>query len=198
MTTFSDDQWLYEEADITGLDRPGAELAAVELYGCTIRGAKLGEATLRRWVFEACTFTDCDLSNAVFAECTFQGCKFEGCRLIGVDWRAASPLTFDVTFHGCTMTYGVFTGLNLADLECIECDCAEVDFTEADLRRSRFAGTTLRGAIFSQTRLEQADLSRALEDFVDPLENRVAGAKFSMAATIRLAGRFGISVPPGT
>jgi uncharacterized protein YjbI with pentapeptide repeats len=194
MSTFSDDTWLYEEVTLEGLDRPGCELPAVELYGCTIRGARLGGAILRRWVFEDCIFEDCDLSNAVLTECAFQGCSFTGCRLVGIDWRVVSPLTFEVSFEACALSYGVFAGMNLTNLKCADSDCVEVDFTEADLRKSAFPGTKLGGAIFAQTRLEHADLSQAIDDAVDPIQNRVRGARFSMEAAIRLAERFGIQI----
>ena len=198
MQLFSDDQWLYEDTTLTGLDRPGADLAAVEVYGCIVRGAKLGEATLRRWVFEECTFVDCDLSNTTFAECTFQGCRFEGCRLIGVDWRTVASLNFDVRFERCNLSYGLFGAMNLQDLQCLDSECTEADFAQTDLRRACFAGSSLRGAIFASTRLEGADLSRATDDAIDPRENAVAGAQFSTAAAVRLAHLFGITVPPGT
>ena len=41
MQLFSDDQWLYEDTTLTGLDRPGADLAAM-IYGCIVRGSSAG------------------------------------------------------------------------------------------------------------------------------------------------------------
>lgn len=197
MASFSDKKWLYEEATICDLDRPGQELAAVELYGCTLRNARLGGATLRRWVFEDCRFEDCDLSNAVLSGCVFQRCVFQGCRLVGVDWREASPLSFEAEFCECALGLSNFAGMALVGLQVVRCDCTEADFTEADLRDAAFSGTKLGGALFEQTRLEGADLSEASGDAVDPRQNRVRGAKFSVEAAIRLAERFGITVPGG-
>ncbi len=198
MMPFSDDKWLYESVTITGLDRPGQELPAVEIYDSTLRAARLGGATLRRWIFEDCRFEECDLSNAVLSECTFQRCTFQGCRLVGVDWRTVSPLSFNVEFHECTLSLSNFSGLSLVGLKCVDSDCSEVDFTEADLRQAAFGGTSLRGAIFQQTRLEDADFSFAHDEDIDPLNNRVTGLKLSIAGAIRIAERFGISTPGST
>ena len=197
MASFSTEKWLYEEVTVFDLECPGQELAAVEFYGCTLRSARLGGATLRRWVFEDCRFEDCDLSNAVLTGCVFQRCVFQGCRLVGVDWREASPLTFEAEFCECALGLSNFAGMGLVGLQLVRCDCTEADFTEADLRDAAFPGTKLAGALFEQTRLEGADLSQAFGDAVDPLQNRVKGAKFSVEAAIRLAGRFGITVPTG-
>ena len=121
MASFSDDQWLYEEVALEGLDRPGQVLGTAELYHCTVRAARLGGATLRRWVFEDCRFEDCDLSNAILTGCTFQRCVFEGCRLVGSDWRGISTMTTAVTFRSCDLTYSVFEGVVLPVLRCPAC-----------------------------------------------------------------------------
>ena len=195
MTSFSDKQWLYEDTTIEDLDRPEQVLGTVEVYRCTIRAARLGGATLRRWVFEDCRFEDCDLSNAVLRGCVFQRCVFEGCRLVGSDWRGLSTMTASLTCKSCALTYGVFEGVGLSQLQCIDSDCSEADFTEANLRGAAFPETRLEGAIFARTCLEDADLSRALGDEVDPLQNDVEGVRFSVQAAIRLAARWGIKVP---
>jgi fluoroquinolone resistance protein len=195
MKVFSDDDWLYESTTVTGLDRPGQELPAVEFYESTLRAARLGSATLRRWLFEDCHFEACDLSNATLSQCTFQRCTFHGCRLVGVDWRQVSALSFNVEFHECSLSLSNFSGMSLMGLNCVDSDLSEVDFTEADLRNATFGGSELAGAIFQQTRLENTDLSFARNEEIDPLNNRITGLKLSMAGAIRLVERLGVTVP---
>ena len=195
MNEFSDDTWLYEGGILTQLERPDRELAAVEVYDCTIRAARLGRATLRRWVFEDCRFEDCDLSNARLDECVFQRCVFSGCRLIGIDWRLVSKLSFDASFQECNLSLSNFSELSLVGFEFTQSDCSEVDFSKSDLSRARFASTVLTGAIFAQTQLEEADLSQAIDTRIDPLNNRVVGARFSVEAAVHLAESFGLSIP---
>lgn len=57
----------------------------------------------------------------------------------------------------------------------------EVDFTEADLTKVNFDNCDLSGAIFERTNLEKANFNTAFNYSIDPEDNKIKGAKFSIS-----------------
>ena len=62
----------------------------------------------------------------------------------------------------------------------------DVDFREADLSQADFAGTDLSDSLFLATDLTEADLSRACNYRIDPSQNAVKKAKFSLSEAMSL------------
>jgi uncharacterized protein YjbI with pentapeptide repeats len=63
---------------------------------------------------------------------------------------------------------------------------ADVDFREVDLFQADFAGTDLSESLFSNTNLTEADLSRARNYRIDPGQNVLTQAKFSLPEAMSL------------
>ena len=62
----------------------------------------------------------------------------------------------------------------------------DVDFRECDLSQADFAGTDLADSLFLATNLTQADFSRARNYQIDPSQNIVDEAKFSLPEAMSL------------
>ncbi len=62
----------------------------------------------------------------------------------------------------------------------------DVDFRETDLAQANFKGTDLADSLFVATDLTEADLSQARNYRIDPSQNIVKKAKFSLPEAMSL------------
>lgn len=69
-----------------------------------------------------------------------------------------------------------------------------VNFTSTELNSSVFSDSNLEDAIFSQTNLSGADLISALNFTIDPEQNKLKKASFSVHSLIGLLGKYRIKV----
>jgi uncharacterized protein YjbI with pentapeptide repeats len=168
------------------------------------QGGKLSAAftdcTFVQSSFEAAILNYCRLTNCIFKECnlslvqingsSFPGTRFEKSKLMGIDWTQGnwptSSLSNLVGFFDCVISHGTFIGLTPQGIQIKNCIANEVDFREADLSGADFKGTDLARSIFGNTNLKEADLSQARNYEIDPGNNRLIGAKFSLPEAIAL------------
>ena len=158
---------------------------------CVFRGCDLKEARFENSKFIECRFESCDLSNFRPTGSRFRQCVFVETKLIGVNWTAAAdvinPEFTDSNLEmailsGMKLKKSVFTGCNLRDA-----DFSGTDLSDSDLRRSDFAG-----ARFRETNLTKADLRGAVNYLIDPIANRVRGARFSLPEAQGLLAGLGV------
>jgi len=69
-----------------------------------------------------------------------------------------------------------------------------VDFSEADLSGAFFDHCELHDAVFVQTNLEEADFRSAYGFEIDPEQNRIKSAKFSLYGIPGLLSKYGINI----
>ncbi|HUW94716.1 MAG TPA: pentapeptide repeat-containing protein, partial [Anaerolineae bacterium] len=89
-------------------------------------------------------------------------------------------------FVGCAISHSTFMGLTLPRMEVRDCVALDVDFREADLSKADFAGTDLSQSLFGNTNLSEADLSRARNYHIDPGQNTLKQARFSLPEAMSL------------
>lgn len=61
-----------------------------------------------------------------------------------------------------------------------KCEMVEVDFGRADLTGSSFNDCDLRNAVFDNTNLSKCDFRKANNYIIDPENNKISKAKFSL------------------
>jgi uncharacterized protein YjbI with pentapeptide repeats len=181
---------IYAEVNFKGLRLAHLGLTGSEFTGCTFTNCSLVEAVLRDCRFVSCRFVGCDLSLVQLPGSSFVTTRFEKTRLLGVNWTLAhwpaAGLGNPVGFWGCGLNHSTFIGLSLHGLQLIDCAAIEVDFREADLAEADFGGSDLSGSLFMHTNLQAADLSRARDYTINPAENQLKGAKFSLPEAMTL------------
>jgi uncharacterized protein YjbI with pentapeptide repeats len=69
-----------------------------------------------------------------------------------------------------------------------------VDFTACDVSQSTFDNCDLQHATFDNTNLEKADLRTAFNYHIDPENNRLKKAKFSLPEVIGLLAKHDINI----
>jgi fluoroquinolone resistance protein len=181
-----------------------------EHYDQIFEQAHLEQGETLAGEFTDCKFVNCSFEAAVFSHCKFSGCTFQGCnlslieisgssfpatrfeksKLIGVNWTQGnwSQSKFNPLdgFHNCAISHSTFIGLALKGIQIKNCLANEVDFRDADLSKVNFRGTDLRKSLFFNTNLTKADLSQARNYQIDPGNNILKNAKFSLPEAMAL------------
>jgi fluoroquinolone resistance protein len=166
------------------------ELVSSEFHDCTFVRCSLVESVLRDCRFANCSFQACDLSLLQVPNSTFSATRFEDSKVIGVNWTRANwpeaRLHRPLGFFKCAISHSTFIGLSLRQIQIQDCVAVDVDFREADLSQADLTSTDLSQSLFSNTNLTEADLSRAHNYRIDPTQNTLKGAKFSLPEAISL------------
>ena len=140
--------------------------------------------------FSSCIFQECNLNLAQIAKCSFPSTRFEKSKLMGINWTQGDWSTSGfgnlVGFFDCVISHSTFIGLELKRIQMKNCIANEVDFRDADLSYVDFGGTDLARSIFGNTNLTKADLSQARNYAIDPSNNILKKAKFSMPEAMAL------------
>lgn len=164
--------------------------------------------------FERCSFLDCDfaeanLSELTFIDCHFTNClfvlcritqtglqkvNFTGCNLTGTEFNRAKDFLFEVHFDDCILDNTIFYKKKNKGGRFTNCSLKEADFTAADLTNAVFDNCNLHRSMFDNTQLKGADLSTSFNFEIDPEENNIKKAKFSVHGLPGLLTRYNIVV----
>lgn len=164
-----------------------------EFINCSFDKCIHTKLTFDACYFEDCTFRDCDLTMIKVKNSTFRDVKFEGSKMLGILWdEAAQPAS--LSFYKCAIDYSSFFRMSLKKVKILNCQAKEVIFIEANLEHAQFSGTDLEGSIFSNTNLSKANFETAINYSINPFENNVKKAIFSMPDAISLLGSLDIII----
>ncbi len=156
------------------------------------------ETTFRSCKFIECAFVHSNLSASVMTNTSFIETEFEECKLIGINWTQAKwplvKLRSPFSFYKSDISQSSFFGLNMNSIIIEECKAHDVDFREADLSDGRFVLTDLEKSLFLHSNLYSADFTEAINYFIDPNENDIRKAQFSMPDAMNLLRAFDIVI----
>jgi fluoroquinolone resistance protein len=199
---------------ITG-DTLSAELAADDYHaGLRFRGVNFAGTDLAGHTFEDCAFLSChfpevSLARVAFVSATFEACEFtlvklenatlntvhfRGSKLVGLNFTDCNKFGFLPDFADCLIDGSVFCANSLKKGRFERCTIRNCDFMEADLREAVFDGSSLEGSTFQKCNLEKADFRAASDYSIDPLNNRLAKARFSLPEAQSFLGFLGITI----
>ncbi|SEM75716.1 Pentapeptide repeat-containing protein [bacterium A37T11] len=184
----------FEDRIFRPSDLSNTGLPRGEYDHCQFLGIGSGLEQLSGLRFAGCTFTDCNLTAANVVKTAFQDVSFEGCKMLGIRFDQCDAMLLELSFKNCQLNMSHFYKLKLKNTSFIQCNLSETDFTEADLTGSIFDGTDLNRAHFERSVLEKADFRTAFNYAIDPENNRIRKAHFSLEGLPGLLGKYGISV----
>lgn len=161
---------------------------------CRFLHCDLSNAVLTGYHFTDCLFEQCDLSNADLRGVVFNDAVFSGCKLTGLHFEDCHTIPFGVRFSGCILTLASFVKMMLRKTVFEDCRLTETDFSGADLREAVFCGSDLDRAIFSGCNLEKADFRKVVQCTIDPAQNRMRKAKFSLEGLPGLLSAYGLDI----
>ena len=191
----------YSDLVFNNLHLQSERILSSQFFDCVFSDCTFAESVFQKCRFVNCAFQGCDLSLAKVPESIFLSTRFEDSKIIGVNWAQAdwpiSGLGKPISFIKSAISHCTFIGLSLKGIQVKDCVAVDVDFREADLSRADFTGTDLSESMFSNTNLSEADLSRARNYLIDPGQNVLKGARFSMPEAMSLLYNMDIILTDG-
>lgn len=201
MSTYISSKAHYEDQNFIGLHQDNIPILSSEFFDCTFTNCSFVETIFRKCRFINCVFQGCDLSLVKVPESIFSSFRFEDSKIIGVDWTQAdwpiAGLGKPPSFIRSILDHCTFIGLNLKGIQVIDCVALDVDFRESDISGADFTGTDLSDSLFNYTNLSKADLRQACNYNIDPGQNVLKGAKFSLPEAMSLLYNMDIILADG-
>lgn len=178
----------------SNLDFSNSKLEAKEYDQCVFNSCNFSESNLSEVKFIECEFNDCNLSNANLSKTGFQDVTMKNCKLLGLHFEHCSNFSFEIRFENSQLDYSSFYTMKLKHCSFNDCNLQGADFTEADLNNVTIKACNLLNAIFDNTLLEKADLRSSINYSIDPENNYIRGAKFSLPAAIGLLDKYQLDI----
>ena len=161
---------------------------------CKFISCDFAHANLDGMVFIDCVFEDCNLLLASVSDSGFQETMFKRCKLSGVNFSKSRDFLFRVNFEGCILDNAIFYKTKNKKATFVDCSMIETDLTEADLTEAKFINCNLNRAFFNRTILKGADLRTSYNFTIDPDDNQIKKARFSIHGLPGLLGKYDIKV----
>lgn len=146
-------------------------------------------------VFVDCVFSRCNLSLIKVEDVRLQGVRFENCKLAGIDFSVCNPAFMnELIFSQCLVQHVNFTRMKIPGTKFVECTFQETDFVDMDLSKASFYKSTFTRSRFQNSNLSKADFRGAGNYDLNPLFNKIKGAKFSMPDALSLLKALDVSI----
>ena len=187
------DEQYFTEKRFYKLELQEAELREKEFYKCEFVKCNFLKSNLYNCDFEDCSFKNCDISLWKLKNSKLIDVVFTECKLIGVDWtEVVKPLK--ANFYDSILNNNSFYALNLNLIKMINCNLIDVDFTDAVLTKAKFCNSDLNGSIFNNSNLMQADFSDAKNYYINPTQNKIKKAVFTLPEALTLLSSFDLII----
>ncbi|GAB4016814.1 pentapeptide repeat-containing protein [Spirosoma koreense] len=147
---------------------------------CVFKKLDLSRTALTGSNFIDCRFEACNLTRAELSDTKLYDVRFIGCQLAQVDFGPCNPFGFHVDFEECQLDNAVFLDRKLKKAHFIDCSLKEVHFLKCDLTGTTFKNCNLELARFEANNLTQVDFSSSFNLELNPEENKVKKARFSL------------------
>ena len=161
---------------------------------CVFRQCNFNSTDISRTRFTDCRFEGCDLSLANISDTSFQDIEFQECNLTGLRFDECNPLMFRIRCAECIADFASFTGMEIKKTHFTQCRLREADFSESNLSESAFTDCDLDRAVFQHTNLQGTDFTSALNYEIDPENNQVRKARFSLSGVRGLLAKYDVSI----
>lgn len=161
---------------------------------CSFINCNFSNADLSEINFLECEFLNCNLSLTGIPQTSFRDVIFKNCKIVGLHFEESNSLLMSFTFEGCTIELCSFNKLKLKKTVFRNARITEADFTETDLSYSKFISCDLQRTIFFQSNLEGVDFRTSFNYIIDPEQNRIRKAKFSLSGLVGLLAKYDIEI----
>jgi uncharacterized protein YjbI with pentapeptide repeats len=99
---------------------------------------------------------------------------------LGVLFNACDSFILRIDFEECRIQSCNFSNLNLNKTAFRKCELIETDFIDTNLSTSDFTHSNLSGTVFHNCNLTKANFSHAQEYSINPANNTVKKAIFTL------------------
>lgn len=165
-----------------------------EFIDCTFVNCNLSSSDFSRTDFSECRFDNCNLSMIKLNDTVLNNVKFVDCKMYGIDFSISNEYIFIVDFVRCNIDYSSFCRRKMPKTVFNDCSLKDVDFFETILTDSSFLKCDFLRAQFFHTNLEKCDFTSSYDYSIDPADNKMKKAKFSLNEIMGLLGRYDIVI----
>ncbi len=165
-----------------------------EYENCLFKQCDFSKADLADIRFTECEFLECDFSLALLTKTALRDALFKGCRILGARIESRDEMGLSISFDNCQLDNTSFYKAKTKKPVFRDSRLHETDFTECDLSNALFDNCDLSGAVFDNTDLEKADFRTSRNYIIDPENNRIKKAKFSLYGLSGLLGKYDIEI----
>lgn len=184
----------FQDQEFYQINSHNAPLEIGEYENCSFTSCDFAEANFVKFKFVSCTFQECNVSMAKLVGTSLNDVQFVDCKMLGLRFEDCNPFGLAFSFDNCQLNHSSFFQLRMTKTNFINCQLIEVDFTESDLTASSFQSCDLSGSIFDRTNLEKADLCTSHGFVIDPENNRLKKAKFSVGGLSGLLTKYDLQL----
>ena len=168
-------------------------LSQREFEGATFGNVAAVGLDLRDRKFIDCMFENCQLSSVKLDGAVIQS-SFKNCKIEGINFFTVKRTLLSLSFESCLIRHSSFAELRLHNAKYARCEFRNVDFADADLTGVDFSSSIFEDCIFRNTNLSKADFRGATGYFIDPIQNKIRGARFSSPDVLNLLAPFDIEI----
>jgi uncharacterized protein YjbI with pentapeptide repeats len=177
-----------------GVDFTANLLPPGEYEKCSFSSCVFSNADLSGIKFIDCSFSVCNLSMVKLSNTAFRDASFTECKMLAMHFEDCSPFGLSFTFADCALQHSSFIKAKIPKTRFIRCHLAETDFTECDLTGAVFDRCDLNRSKFSHTNIEKADFRTSVNYSIDPEQNRLKKARFSLPDVAGLLDKYDIEI----
>lgn len=177
-----------------GIDFAHTAPTESEYQDCTFQNCNLSGIDLSGIRFIDCEFIDCNLSLAKMIDTVWRDVIFKNCKMLGMGFDVSNRFGLAFSFDGCTLDHSSFHNTKIKNTLFKNTHLKEVDFSQADLTGVIFDNCDLKNAAFDQTIIEKADFRTAVNYSIDPDNNKIKKAKFSILGLTGLLEKYNIEI----
>jgi fluoroquinolone resistance protein len=185
---------LEEDKTFTKITAADLEGRARSFESCRFVRCDLSYADFSGMLFIDCFFEECNLSLIKLSDTGLQNIQFKDCKLSGADFSKSRDFLFGANFSNCIVDNAIFYKKKNKGAKFSDCSLVETDFTEADLTDAQFINCNLNQAFFSNTILKNADLRTSYNFIIDPDNNILKKARFSVYGLPGLLAKYDLRV----
>lgn len=182
------------EKEFANIDYSKSKFVIAEYENCRFIKCNFSNSKLIEAIFINCEFENCEFSNCNISSTVFRDVNFSKCNLSGLEFNSCNQLLISFSFNECKINLASFFGMKLHKTEFIKCIFREVDFGRTDLTASSFDDCDLSQTIFDNSTLSKCDFRKAINYSIDPEQNRISKAKFSVAGLPGLLNKYDIVI----
>ena len=182
------------EQNIESLEFEPDSIKEKSFASCTFTTCKFEKTNLTDTDFEDCTFKNCELTICNLNATTLSDCTFEDCRLMGLDFSSINSLCFSPTFTSTMLDSCIFFKNRLKKINFTECTLRNCDFSSCSLIEMSFTQTRFQNTSFNENDMNKSDFTTASGYEINPYNNKVKGAYFSMPEVVSFLHFLGIKI----
>ncbi len=185
---------LIEEQTFNKINFREEKLTKADYELCSFETCDFSNSDLSNIKFIECEFIDCNLSSSNTHDTAFQNVKFEDCKMLGLQFDKCDSFGFEISLENCQLDHTSSYKMKLNNFKVVNSKLIDVDFTEANLSGVQFETCDLQNAIFERSNLEKCDFRTAFNYSIDPENNRIKAAKFSVEGVSGLLAKYQIVI----